>query len=58
VLTTPFTEVLDRHLTHWRPDGEFPKIVVAHPIQNAASDVLNAQADLLARLALGFLPPG
>jgi hypothetical protein len=57
VLTTPFTEVLERHLTHWRPDGEFPKIVIAHPIQNVTDDALCAQADALAALALAFLPP-
>jgi hypothetical protein len=50
--------VLERHLTHWRPDGELPRIVIAHPIQNVSDDALCARADALARLALAFLPPG
>jgi hypothetical protein len=53
----PFTRVLERHLTHWRPAGEFPKIVISHPIQNVADAVLCAQADAMVALALGFLPP-
>lgn len=57
MLTTPFTEVLERHLSHWRPDGEFPKIVIAHPIQNAAEPELRAQAEVLVARALELLPP-
>jgi hypothetical protein len=56
VFTAPFTGVLDRHLTHWRPVAAFPRIVVDHPLQNLDDAALEARAQQIAQAALGYLP--
>jgi len=57
VLTAPFYQVLERHLTHWRPERPFPTIIIEHPIQNVPEEHLLAQARAMVKGALAFLPP-
>jgi len=57
VFTSPFSDVLDRHLSHWKPAREFPRILVDHPLQNLSDADLEARARQIALAALAFLPP-
>lgn len=44
-MTEPFVDVLERHLSHWRPEATFPRIVLDHPIQNVSDALLERRAE-------------
>jgi hypothetical protein len=56
VFTQPFADVLDRHLTYWRPTAQLPRLVVDHPIQNVADRELALRVDHIVAGVLALLP--
>jgi hypothetical protein len=56
VYSTEFERVLERHLTHWRLSGPFPRVIVEHPIQNVSPEALEERARAMVRAILQHLP--
>jgi hypothetical protein len=56
VLTTPFADVLARHLTYYAPDQPMPYGVIDHPIQNISNEELARRAEQLVAVIEDHLP--
>ncbi|HET7506327.1 MAG TPA: hypothetical protein VFK02_35150 [Kofleriaceae bacterium] len=48
ILTQPFEEVLDRIMSYYQADQPLPRIVIEHPLQNVAPEVLAQRASRIA----------
>jgi hypothetical protein len=48
VLTTPFSGVMNRLLSYWKPDSVLPVVQLDHPIQNLSQEMIEKRAVQLA----------
>lgn len=55
VLTTAFSDVLDRILGRYTTDVPMPRIIVDHPLQNVTPAALQARAEQIAAGVLALL---